>query len=555
MLQYARRLFGLFAAVATALSIAVGSAHALPFTLWDGAVEGSFDTDLTYSASLRTEDATAANKGAYGNRHLFDEAGHVFSHLIRGSHALQLSHDRYGAFVRGNWFFDFEMANQNLTNGADRAARDGFLTDGYVYAYLGPKNDLAVRAGQQVINWGENTFIGGALADINTVDVTRLRQPGAELKDAVIGTPAVDVTLSFLDNWTVEGFALLGFDEIRIDPMGSFFTTSDAVTDGGGFPNTVDEAGKPRCLAPDDGACDLLGGRLTRSDDDFPSSSGQWGVALRRFVPALFNGTEFGIYYQNLHDHLFMISGFSQSGKFFLDYPEDIQRTGASFNTNIAGLAISGEYSYRHNAPVQLTAPLLWSAGIPTFVDGKPFLPPAGTEVKGFARLHRHQAQVTVNKNWGVLHVFRADAATTILEVAVGWITGEPKIEKLAQPTPLPLTTVFEPDLSNDFSKLVIRHSMTYQAALFNLVALEPNVAFSWDIHGFSNEPGGAKLFLEDRKAVSIGLGFAYGSGSIGGGVSYTNFLGSTDKVNNGGGRLNGTTDRDFVSVSVSYSL
>jgi hypothetical protein len=204
---------------------------------------------------------------------------------------------------------------------------------------------------------------------------------------------------------------------------------------------------------------------------------------------------------------------------------------------------------------VQLTAPLLHAAGIPTIVNGTPFFPPRGSKVQGFDRIRRHQVQTTVQKNWGVLHIVGADAASTIGEFAFGWIDDAPKVQKLSQPTPLPLTTVFEPQLSSDFSKLVVRHTMTYQAALFNLVALEPNAAFSWDIHGHSNELGGAKLFVEDRKAVSVGLGFAYGSGAFGGGISYTNFFGSTDEVNNAAGRLNAVTDRDFVSVSISYSL
>ena len=139
--------------------------------------------------------------------------------------------------------------------------------------------------------------------------------------------------------------------------MGSFFTTLDAIADGGGFPNAT-VGGLPRCLAPDGVACDLLGGFLTRSGDNL-GGGGQWGIALRKFLPNFGNGGEVAIYYQNLHDHLPMISGAVGTGKFQIDYPENIERWGASFNTNMAGLALGGEFSYRRNAPIQMTLPLL----------------------------------------------------------------------------------------------------------------------------------------------------------------------------------------------------
>src|SRR3546814_7485306 len=38
----------------------------------------------------------------------------------------------------------------------------------------------------------------------------------------------------------------------------------------------------------------------------------------------------------------------------FLDYPENIQLYGISFNTNIGSWAVSGEYGYRPNQPLQI---------------------------------------------------------------------------------------------------------------------------------------------------------------------------------------------------------
>lgn len=527
------------------------AAPALDFKI--GELEAAFDTDLTWGLSMRTAKPDPLNQGVYGNRYLFQDKWDIFSNAIKGSHTLEVKGDGFGGLVRGNWFYDFEMANQNLPDAAkNRAEQHGDLTDAYVYKYLLPDQNLSIRLGKQVISWGESTFIGQAISDVNTVDISKLRTPGSDLKDAYLGTPAIDIAYTFGENYTLEGFYLFGFDEIKVDPMGGFFATLDAIADGGGFPtalggfggsNTVNvpPGGFARCVAPDGKPCDLLGGRLVRTGDDIPSYGGQWGLAFRAFLPSFGNGGEIGIYYQNLHDHLPMLSAMRNQvgpgGRFIVEYPENIERFGVSFNTNMSGVALSGEYSWRRNAPIQLLGPLLQGAGI------APGLAP-GASVKGYERIERHQAQLSVNKNWGVTQWLKADANATVAEVMWGWIGGLPDS-----------STLFEPDISKDFGKLVVRHALTYNAALFNLIALEPSVAFSWDIHGFSNELGAAKLVVDDRKAITLGLGFLYGGGKWTGGISYTNFFGPQDDFNLANSRYNGTDDRDFLSFNASYSF
>ena len=97
---------------------------------------------------------------------------------------------------------------------------------------------------------------------------------------------------------------------------------------------------------------------VPRTDDRLPKDSGQFGVALRWFVESL-NATEFGFFFLNYHSRLPLISGISitttapSSGRYFTEYPEDINLWGVSFNSNIGTWALSGEVSYRPKAPLQ----------------------------------------------------------------------------------------------------------------------------------------------------------------------------------------------------------
>jgi len=173
-----------------------------------GELKGSFDTDITYGLSVRTEDADHDNLGAYGNRH-FDDAGDVFSSAIRGSSTLSLDYKTTGLLLRGNYFYDYQYDQVKLANDAkDKLVSEFMLTDAFVYGYFGDEEQVNIRLGKQVISWGENTFIGGSINDINTVDVNQLRQPGLALKDAFIGTQAAYI------GWNINPFTCLTLTQL-----------------------------------------------------------------------------------------------------------------------------------------------------------------------------------------------------------------------------------------------------------------------------------------------------------------------------------------------------
>ncbi len=525
------------------------------FNFRSGDLSGALDTDLTYGLQFRTDDAATDNKGAYGNRALYPDRGDIFSNQVRASVTLSLEWgNNYGALFRGNAFFDFEGNDAKLRGEAkDELESQENLTDAYVYGYFGDNQQLMVRIGKQVISWGENTFIQGSLNDINTVNLSSLRSPGRELKDAFVGTDAIYATYNFLENWTLEGFVLLDFDPVVIDPMGSFWTTLDGAGTGGGHDKdgngVLGEVGPGpfvggNCVAYDGRACDLLNGVLTRVSDKDASSGGQYGFALRRFLPGLFNGSEVGFYYQNLHDHSPAFSGYQGTGHYFLDYAENIERYGASFNTNIGGWAIGGEYSFRNGAPIQLTAPLLATVGNA----------PSGQYLKGYGEVDRHQVQFTFQRVWGVVHAIGADGSMTLAEVAYGWIDDLPTDKRNMFEVYNAPGTVKVGDVTNNFHGFQILQNVTY-ADVFDRFEMTPYVAWKWDVDGVSQEIGGGKLFIEDRQALTLGVDASYQGGRYKAGISWTQFYGQASLRNAAGSRLNGTTDRDFVAISVSTSF
>jgi hypothetical protein len=532
-----RRSAAALALVATGL-LQSTTASAFSFEL-GGDIQGAFDTDITYGYMRRMQSAQNDTKApSYGNRVLFPDRGDTLSNAVRVSHTLELKRGDMGYLMRGNYFYDAAYRNKDLpTDTRNTLVHSEDITDAVFYTKLG--DTVTLRVGKQVINWGESTFIQGGLADINTFDIKKLRVPGADLKDAFIGANAIDLSWSD-NNWTVEGFALFKFDQVKVDPMGSPFATLDAIGDGGGFDRGGNGVPGGGCVAAGTpaGRCDLLGGQLVRTSDKLASQNGQWGIAVRKYFPEFFNGGEVALYAQNLHDHLPMVSSYAKTGQFFVDYPEDIKRYGISFNTNVAGLAIGGEYSIRKDAPIQLLAPILNGRVASTAPVA------VGSYQQGWTTANRHQMQVTVQKNWGVVHQLGADAGGSIFEFAVGKLSSLPAS-----------TTLFEPTLTKSWTGMQMRHSLTYQAALFNLIALTPKMAYRWDIRGNSNELGGAKAFVGGRQALTLGLDFDYASGRYKGGISFTNFMGRHPEKNAANSLLNGTYDRDFLEANVSMSF
>ena len=319
-------------------------------------IEGNLDTTLSYGASSRTSDADPGNIGIANGGTRYSVNGDdaninydsgLFSNVAKGTHDLEVDFKKLqdvSLFLRGTYFVDFEniRGDSPLSDKAKReVGRDMELLDAYISYDLPTSIPVNIRLGNQVLSWGESTFIQNGINVINPIDVTKFRIPGSELREALRPVPLLSVSLQATDNLTLEGFYQFKQEEMEIDPAGSYFSTKDFVGPGGqyamlgfgstgqpnmesftdnplyglleGVPARVPTISNPRfnpALPPSvanapflpSGAAAIPRGRSNRASD-----SGQFGLAARYFAEGL-NDTEFGFYFINYHSRLPVIS-------------------------------------------------------------------------------------------------------------------------------------------------------------------------------------------------------------------------------------------------------
>ena len=200
--------------------LSISPVHA--FTFSSGELQGSLDTTISYGARWRVQDRDKAIIGIANGGTAYSVNGDdgnlnydkgLVSNVIKITPELELKYRNYGAFVRGTYFYDFEVMNNDtartpLSDAAKgEVGEKGELLDAYVWGSWNPgEKPLDVRIGNQVVNWGESTFIQGGMNSINPVNVNRLRVPGAELREALKPVPRLWANLGATDKISVEGF-------------------------------------------------------------------------------------------------------------------------------------------------------------------------------------------------------------------------------------------------------------------------------------------------------------------------------------------------------------
>lgn len=388
------------------LALSATSAQAATFNFDD--VEVVFDSTFSYGASWRAEDRdwdtiskvnhprfdwtnySAFNNpiytgsqiwsqpGAYSSNgdagNLNYDQGDVFSEVFRGTHELSIAKDDIGFFGRFTYFYDsalmdHEVAYTNPLSGnkvdpcaddeaKELACRDIRVLDAYVYgnfALNDGANPLSIRVGNQVLSWGESTFIQHGI-NITPIDVGVARSPGAELKEAYIPVGMAWASLGVTENLTAEVFYQYDWKNSYLPVPGSYFSTNDFAGEGGynqniqlGFAGNPDidldflvsemnllSQNAPALLAALTNPASTAAQRAAAvnamlaystkvtlrpqgaAGEIEPEDGGQYGIKLEYFSPEL-NDTEFAVYHMNYHSRTPLISGIASDFRVGVD--------------------------------------------------------------------------------------------------------------------------------------------------------------------------------------------------------------------------------------------
>jgi len=539
------------------------------------------------------------------------QKGDMVSGAIKLTSDLSLTMGDYGLFVRGSGLHNPVLEDANLFNPTDyqpasgkeqpvseleakedrikdHVGTDFDLLDAYVFGrFTVMDRALLIKAGRQVLNWGESVFVQHGLNALITADVNQLRVPGWEIEEVQTPVGMALVSLDVYENIGVEAFYQYEWQNTIIDVPGSFLSTNDFAGIGGtqaniGFGRVGENAvAGTTCIGPNGPAnCVAVGSTVPRGATVEPDHGGQYGGKLSLYVPWL-NDMDLALYTANYHSRLPVLSGTSRSSPtaaadtadYFVEYPEDIQLYGLSFNTTIAFLdiAVQGEYSLKVGQPLQVDDVELLLAGLGAAGQISPI---AGATLgnqylQGWRRHDVDQVDLSFTKiltprlgfdqlsmfvETGFVHVKDMPSATVLAYDAPGTSTMNlgTAILNPSVDGGNPDSATTDDGLPNTpYDAYADSYSWGYKAAarftynnVFGVLTVEPTILFQHDVRGITPTP--IVNFVEGRKQINFILGMNY--------LQAWNFdLGYV--TYSGGGVQNLLSDRDYMDFAVKYSF
>jgi hypothetical protein len=326
--------------IVAALALASPATYAWDFQNDDGTFSGSWDTTLTYGQAWRIESRDcrliAIADGGCGRSPNIDDGNlnydtDMFSRAMKALTEVSLNYRGVGAFVRASALYDDAAGDTKRTplsgKSEDLVKSYTRLLDAFAYAKfdLG-KMGAELRVGRQAVSWGESTFIQNGINVINHFDVSALRVPGSELKEAFLPQEMVNFSLQMSDNFSAQAIYITDWNATVPEPAGSYYSNNDFAVTGGsrvilGFGSFSDQGVDFTPLGTNIVPASQLPNitnfqNVLRGPTRKPDDGGQYGVNFKYFAPNFNNGTEFGLFYLNYHSRLPLISGHTgpQSG-------------------------------------------------------------------------------------------------------------------------------------------------------------------------------------------------------------------------------------------------
>jgi hypothetical protein len=565
-----------------------------------GEVEGVANLSIGYGILSRVEgrdsDLVGAGNGGNSPSVNFDDgnlnydAG-IVANQLRGTAEVALRWRNFGAFVRGYGFYDFEnelgdTRRTDLSDDGSRAVSSGAdLQD----AYLTANFDLAdvpvqLRLGNQVINWGESSFLRFGIDVVNPVDLVALTQPTTTARDLFVRQGMLWGVANLAENVAVEAFYQYDWEPVNLSPVGWLFSADDLLGVGtnvafegfGAFSDQgtdLDAAFNPTSQ-PLGFDPDFM--KIFPAGRDEPNDQGQFGFAVQTFLPVL-NASRLALYFMNYHSRLPLVNGFTadpmtvagtsnaavdaraatfgvtrsdaelltvsdlaNGTRYGVTYPEDIKMLGLGFSTATisTGTLIAAELSHHFDWPLQVPKEEVLAASLSPVEFTGPLANVfkstslgvfgANQTVKGWFDTGKTQLSVNIGQLLGP----RLGATQSLLSVDVGWVHIDD----------LPASSLFDEDSWG----YRLAGVLTYEG-VFGGFTVRPALRFTHDVDGVTPGPGGA--FVEERKTFTAALDVQYTQRWTAS-LSYVRNFGG---IQIGGVPVNLLEDRDFVRFNVIF--
>tara|TARA_R110000824_G_scaffold118960_14_gene272110 strand:+ start:233723 stop:235408 length:1686 start_codon:yes stop_codon:yes gene_type:complete len=462
--------------------------------------------------------------------------GDLFTASLRMVHQADLRWNNLGAFVSVGYFYDAINNDADSTRRTDLssstrslAGRGLDLYDAYVYGDFEIANmPLNMRLGNQVINWGESLFRSGGIAQTNAVDVSKLVTPGTNIREGYLPSPMIYANIGILPSLSLEAYYQFKWRQSELVPVGTFFSSEDLVGDGA---QGMFFAGDPGGV----GAAAFAAG-IPRLPSDEPRDSGQYGVGAHYYADSI--AAEFSAYYLRYHSKTPYVSGTANwffvafPTGYYSYFPEDIDLYGTSVSFPLGPVAIGAEAVYQPDYPVML-ADAVTAAIVQSTITS------AASRVNGVTYADRTN--------------FIANAAVTVgpsmayIGQVPGWI-GADSIDIITEAGLVSFRGDKPAGVTGDMSAwgFTTSVSATYTNVMLSGLTVTPSLSFSDNVNGVAIDRGSAGTPVEGKRSLTLGVATNYQS-ALTTSLSYTNSM--------GGGLITRDSDRDYVTLSASYSF
>ncbi len=553
-------------------------------------IGSSYRTEATDPLLVTASNAAAAGIAGLANTVNADDANLNFrrndatSTVVKTYLDLDVVNGDFSALVRVKAWYDYALARQprpwgNAANGytagvplsdagfpalsrfSGVALADAFIAGRFIVDGM----ELTARAGQQNINWGERVSFGGGLQALATIDQPASHRPGAVPQEVRLPVPAMFGRLQLNPAIAVEAYVQTAERHNAIDGCGTFFSANDYVVDGCDKLFAGAPAGSDRLRL-------AAGAYVKRTDNPFADDQRQFGIASTFKAPAL--DTEFGLYHARMNARVPVPGGIKSTrlglpliagdadGKnvrYFMETPQGISLTALSFASKREQGLLYGEFSYRPNLPVSLSAGDVLAAFIsPTAASlirsDITALAPGGA-YHTYDRFKTGQAQLGIVQEWVSGTGLALTAGGEVVWKHVVSLPN-PAIRRYGRADVFgqgPVAGVCTPTAPNAAKQCSLDGYVTPNAWAYRLkldtrlpawvngLVLAPSLSFTHDVKGWSYDG----QINEKRQSANLALRAEYRQ----------RYVAELVFTPSWGGDYNALSDRDLFSISVGIKF